>query len=104
MDKWSKQARQLKELKKEKVQAIWGALKELRKEKLELSEALLEKLEALKLAMENASGMRDIILERQSIINSLRSRVEEKLELRGKVQQLEQSLQCREREVTVCKW
>jgi len=36
---------------------------------------------------------------RESMIDSLRSRVEEKLELRGKVQQLEQSLQCREHEV-----
>ena len=40
------------------------ALKELRKEKLELSEALLKKLEALKQAMEDASGLRNIILER----------------------------------------
>ena len=73
------------------------ALKELRKEKPELSEALLEKLEALKKTMEDASGLRDIILERRSMIDSLWSRVEE--ELRRKVQQLEQSLQCREREV-----
>ena len=50
MDKWSEQALQLKELKKEKLE-LSEALKELRKEKLELSEALLEKLEAQKQAM-----------------------------------------------------
>ena len=48
MDKWTEQARQLKKLKKEK---------------LELSVALLEKLEAMKKGMEDASGLRDIILE-----------------------------------------
>jgi len=47
-------------------------LKGLRKEKLELSEALLEKLEAMK----DASGLCDIILERQSMIDSLRSQSE----------------------------
>jgi len=91
MDKSSEQARQLKKLKKEKLE-LSKALKELRKEKFKLSDALLEKLEALKQAMEDASGLHDIILERQSIIDSRRSRVEEKLELRGKVRQLEQSL------------
>ena len=64
-------------------------LKKLKKEKLELSEALVEKLEALKKAMEDASGLRDIILERQSTIDLLRSRegknIEEKFELRRKV-------------------
>jgi len=50
MDKWTEQARQLKELKKEK---------------LELSGAPLEKMEALKKVMEDALGLRDIILERQ---------------------------------------
>jgi len=69
------------------------------KEKLELSDTLLEKLEALKKATEDASGLRDITLERHSVIDSLRSPVKEKLELRGKVQQLELSLQCRECEV-----
>jgi len=49
------------------------------KEKLELSEALLEKMEALKQAMKDASGLRDIILESQSMIDSLWSRVEEKI-------------------------
>jgi len=38
-------------------------LKKLKKEKLELSVALLEKLEAMKKGMEDASGLRDIILE-----------------------------------------
>jgi len=42
--------------------------------------------------MEDASGLRDIILKRQPMIDSLRSRVEEKLELRGKVRQLELDL------------
>ena len=68
------------------------SLNELRKEKFELFEALLENLEALKKAMEDASGLRDIILKRQPMIDSLRSRVEEKLELRGKVRQLELDL------------
>ena len=66
MIKWSEQARQLKELKKEKLE-LFEAVKEL-KEKLELFEALLEKLEALKKAMADASSLRDIILERQSVI------------------------------------
>jgi len=70
------------------------------REKLELSEALLEKLKLLKQAMKDASGMRDIILKRQSMIHSLQSRVDEKLELRGKARQLELDLQRREREVT----
>ena len=64
-------------------------LKKLKKEKLELSEALLEKLEALKKAMEDASGLRDIIFERQSTIDFRWSRegknIEEKFELRRKV-------------------
>ena len=72
---------------------LFKALKGLRKEKLEVSEALLEKLKALKQAMEDASGLCDIILERQSTIDSLWSQVEEKLELRGKVWQLELNLQ-----------
>ena len=45
------------------------ALKGLRKEKLKLFEALLEKLEA----MEDALGLRNIILERQLMIDLLRS-------------------------------
>ena len=45
----------------------------MRKEKLELSEVLLEKLEALKQAMEDASSLRDIILEKKTMRNSLRS-------------------------------
>ena len=49
MDKWTEQARQLKELKKEKF---------------ELSEALLEKMEALKNAIEDTSGLHNITLER----------------------------------------
>jgi len=68
MDKWSEQGRQLKELKKEKLE-LYEALKTLRKEKLQLSEALLEKLEA----MEDALGLRNIILERQLMIDLLRS-------------------------------
>ena len=55
MDKSSEQARQLKKLKKEKLE-LSKALKELRKEKFKLSEALLEKLEALKQAMEDATA------------------------------------------------
>jgi len=58
MDKWSEQARQLKELKKEKLELS----EELKKEKLEIFEALFEKLEAPKKAMEDVSGLRDIIL------------------------------------------
>ena len=73
MDKWSKQAQQLKELKKEKLK-LSGALKELEKEKCKLSKALLEKLEALKKEIEDAPSLRDIILEWQSVIDSLRSR------------------------------
>ena len=98
MDKWSEQTRQRKEL-KEKLE-LFEALKEPRKEKLELPEALLEKLEALKQAMEDASGLCDIILEKRAMIDLLWSWVEEELKLRGKVQQLEQSLQYRQREVT----
>jgi len=49
--------------------------------------------------MEDASGLHGIIHERQSMIDSLRSRVEEKLELRGKIPQLELDLQQCEREV-----
>ena len=78
-------------------------MKELKKEKLELTEALLEKMEALKKVKEDASGLRGIILKRQLVIDSLRpwemQNIEEKLELRGKVQQLELSLQRREHEV-----
>ena len=72
-----------------------------RKEKLELSE--LKKLEALKKAMEDASGLRDIILERQSMIDSLRSRVEEKIELRGKVQQLSRAYNVASMRLRICK-
>jgi len=46
-------------------------LKELKKEKLKLFEALLEKMEALKKAMEDAANLHDIILERQLVIDSL---------------------------------
>ena len=70
IDKWSKQARQLKKLKKEKLE-LSEALKEPRKEKLKLSKALLKKLEVLKKAMKDASGLHDIILKRQSMINLL---------------------------------
>ena len=44
-------------------------------------------------AMEDAASLRYIILERQSMIDSIWSRVEKTLELKWKVQQLEKSLQ-----------
>ena len=43
----------------------------MRKEKLELFEVLLEKLKVLKQVMKDASGLRDIILWRQSMIDLL---------------------------------
>ena len=68
-------------------------MKELKKEKLELSEVLEKKMDALKKAMKDVSGLHDIILERQSVIDSLWSRkaqnIEEKLELRAKARRLE---------------
>ena len=71
-------------------------------EKLELSKTLLEKLEALKKAMENASGLRYIILKRVcdwlAPIAEVQN-IKEKLELRAKVRLLEQTLWRREREV-----
>jgi len=75
-------------MKKEKFE-LSKVVKELKKEKFKHSETLLEKLEALKHAMGKASGLRDIILEKESMIDLLQSRVKEKLELRVKVQQLE---------------
>jgi len=92
MDKWTGEDRQLKNLKKETLE-LFEALKELKKEKLELSEAFLEELEAINKAMEDVSGLHDIILERQLVIDSLWSRkvqnIKEKFELREKVRQLE---------------
>jgi len=60
-------------------------------------------MDALKKAMKDVSGLHDIILERQSVIDSLRSQeaqnIEEKLELRVKVRRLELSIQRRKRRV-----
>ena len=68
-----------------------------------MSEALLKKMQALKKVMEDASGFHDIVLERQLVIDSLWSQegqnIEKKLELRGKVQQLDLSLQYHQRKV-----
>ena len=44
----------------------------LRKENHKLFDALLEKLEALKQTMEDVSGLRDTILEKLKMIDSLR--------------------------------
>ena len=69
------------------------AMKRLQKEKLELTEGLLVRLKELKKAKEDISFLCEAISEKTMEINSIQSQLEqehkEKIELRGRVWELE---------------
>ena len=76
------------------VEELSEAVKRLQKEKLELTEGLLARLEELKKVKEDVS-LCEAIGEKTTKINSLQSQLEqehkEKLELCGRVRELEVS-------------
>ena len=86
----------------QQVEELSEAVKRLRKEKLELAEGLLPRMEELKKVREDVS-LCEAISEKTKEINSLRTQLNqedmEKLELRGKVRELEVS-SCKHKHAT----